>query len=350
MKRGLKMLLAVSEDYIPRGNDDLVRVYGTFVTKLVSRYNRVHTNFEDLLQHTWMKLFEVDIIGKHRKSLGHLPKHVTGAQAATYLRLHWKTWSSRLLEGKERETIFAQTFKRDKGVCHRCGKDVAKKAVALEMLRTRNPERYLVACTKLQTALGVDELPLRLWGVETSAEGQHRTTCVFCVKEGQHALRWYPIPVKGAWGSRTALFAREDVERMRLVLETEKDCLTDESANPASVMQRSLFKLYLARAVHNIYANWCRTRKRRYQEQYRGYDDVTGRHWEDTLKDPHSERQEVLVDLSRSVDFLAGRGRRMDACPEVRNQVLHMLEGGRSLKEVGKKLSLRPRVLQAFAS
>lgn len=340
------------KDYIPKDNQDLVRVYGTYVTRLVTRYNRVHSNFDDLLQHVWMKLFENHVVEKHRASLGHLPKQLTGAQAAAYLQMPWFAFLKRVNRGVKRENLALKIFRRDRGVCSRCKCDMIEFGAALQRLRQDNPEGFPIITDRIKKTLGADHLPVRFWALDSESVDA-RTICYFCAKKSAQRtvpFAWYPVPAKGPWTSRTALYNREDVERLKLLLDQEKDRVIDPDANPASALCRSFFKQYLARSIHNIYANWCRTRARRYQEQYKGNDESTGRAWEETLGDPRGARQESVVELSRMVKYLAGSGDPSESTEESESEVLTMFEEGKSVTEVARKMNIRPKILQAHTS
>lgn len=340
----------VRDDYIPTSNKDLVRVYSTYVARLVMRHNRVSSNFEDLLQHVWLKLFENDIITKHRSSLGHLPKQLSGAQATAYLRMPWFSFLKRVRRGVMKERLYLKAFARDAGVCTRCKCNTVKYAAAVNHLRTSAPEEFALVEGRLKKALGADALPDRYW-VLSSEESDAKTLCLFCAKKFSVkavTFRWYPVPAKGTWSSRQAVYDREDIERLKLVLEHEKDRTVDPDADPSSVLSKSLFKQYLARTVHNIYANWCRTRDRRYKEQYRGNDEATGRSWEETLGDPAGPRQETMTELSMVVQYLAGGGDPGEATEESASEVIEMFEAGRTIQDVARKMQIRPKVLQSY--
>lgn len=340
----------VLDSHVPMDNNDLFDTYGTYVARLIMRHNRVTSNFEDLLQHTWMKLIEVDVIGKYTASLGHLPKQLRGSQAVSFLRMPWFSFLKRVHRGVLREKLYARAYERDCGVCTSCGTDTTKYAVALERLRVESPERFGVVSTQVLQRLGVDTLPNRFWVVDGD-DSSSKTVCLFCAKRyGVKAItfRWYPVPVQGSWSSRDAVYSREDVQRLQLVLETEKDRPIDPGADPSSVLSKSLFKQYLARAVHNIYANWCRTRDRRYKEQYKGNDEATGKSWEETLGDPFGPRQETMTELCMTVRYLAGGGDPLESTSETETEVMDMIDSGKTFFEVGRRMSIRPKVLQAY--
>lgn len=339
----------VPDNFVPRDNIEMERVYRSYVAKLVMRHNRVTSNYADLLQHIWLKLIEADVLGKYNKSLGHLPKALTAQQACTYLKMPLADFMSRVHAGLETEVKYNRVFARDDGQCHRCDRNGNHVTIGLRVLKDTDPGYYQVAVSGICEQLGVGDLPERLWVLEEK-DGQDVTTCLFCARHLKLSVsyKWYPIPQKGHWKMAHALYAREDVERLRLVLEAEVDRPVDVEADPSSVLSKSLFKQYLARAVHNFYANWCRTRDRRYKESYKGYDETTGRHWEETLGDHTSASQETLIDLNKTVKYLAGRGDPEDSCWEEETAVISLIESGKSAQEIARRQGIRPKTFQAL--
>jgi DNA-directed RNA polymerase specialized sigma24 family protein len=335
--------LSVIENFVPRDNEELVLTYGSYVSKLVMRHNRVLSNYKDLVQHIWLKLFEADLLGKYSRSLGYLPKTLSARQACSYLSLPWPDFRKRVHEGVSSELKYNRVHARDNGQCHRCKVNAVQVTESLRLLRASDPEGYPAAVSKVCARLSLESLPDRLWAVEESGE-QEATTCLFCarkLKVSGISYKWYPTPQKGHWAHPLASYSREDIERLRLVLETEVDRPIDLEADPSSVLSKSLFKQYLARAVHNSYANWCRTRARRYQETYKGYDETTGKHWEDTLGDTFGVSPEVMCDLNTSVRYLAG-GSSAGA-----EEVLRLLEAGKSVQDIAKRRGVRLKALRA---
>ena len=69
-------IFGLADDYVPRNGDDLYKSYAPFVTRLVTRYNRVSANFDDLLQHVWVEILRVDLITKYNSSTGSIPENV----------------------------------------------------------------------------------------------------------------------------------------------------------------------------------------------------------------------------------------------------------------------------------
>jgi DNA-directed RNA polymerase specialized sigma24 family protein len=339
----------ISDNFVPRNNDELVKAYGPYVSKLVMRHNRIMTNYKDLVQHIWLKLIEADVLGKYHRSLGHLPKTLTARQACNYLCMPWYDFMRRVHDGVKTECRYNRVHLRDNGQCHRCSTNGVQVTESLKMLRSTSPDTYPESVAKICARLRLEDLPERLWVVEVVG-GKETTTCLFCTRTlriSGVSYRWYPTPQKGHWTHPLAPYNREDIERLRLVLETETDRPVDLEADPSSVLSKSLFKQYLARAVHNSYANWCRTRARRYQETYKGYDETTGRHWEDTLGDTFGVSQEVMCDLNTSVRYLAGGGSPDGSSVESEAEVVRLIESGKSIQEIARRKGVRLKHLQS---
>ena len=83
---------------------------------------------------------------------------------------------------------------------------------------------------------------------------------------GESPIPWMPTPVAGEATSLDALWATDDVERYEGVahLYHEKvapsECLIPKATG-------AKFRTYLQWAVHNAFANWCRTHSRKDREQ-----------------------------------------------------------------------------------
>lgn len=383
MAKTSKSVLSVSDDYIPKDNNDLVRHYESFVALLVRRYNRVDSNFDDLLQHVWMKLIEVKIIDKYMASgstPASLPKRMTAAQACGYLKVTWSQWKMihwRAQKGDDRvadkirvsKTLMSQVLDRDHGVCHHCGLDMHRLQLALEGLKKTDRAAWKVRRAAMASK-GIPETKKVFWIAERTSVGDSlesfKTACLFCTHKHQPASvvrtksAWAPAPVEGTWASRKALFNREDIERLKMMRETTRRCVkhdgvVEETPSFEPPKSRSLFKLYLARTVHNIYANWCRTRSRRYKEMYLAPTE-DGQAWESFLEDPNGSRQEDMVSLYHAVKQIAAgqeNFRNVDLTSKENEakevQILGLVADGYSLPEIVQKLSLPKAVLRAFA-
>lgn len=244
------MLSDIPDDFIPSNNNEMVKVFRQFVGFIVRKYNRVDTNYDDLLQHVWQKLIEVDIISKYNAS-GNFPMEISGETAA---------------------------------------------------------ELCLVTFAQFKVAI---------W------RGMRNNL-------GRDPHSWMPEPIKGGWSSKKAIYSREAIEMLHASGYFEKKHKT-EYICPRS---RCKFKPYLAKSIHNIWSNWCRTRSRKYREQYRPpLEDGTP--WESLASDPFAASQETSAELSNIVDKLdrsGGGGRR--------TEIGKMLMQGRSLTDIVNELSL----------
>lgn len=377
----------VSDDFIPENYESLYDAFSPFVTRLVTRYNRVTSNFEDLLQHVWLKLVEVDVIHKYNTSSS-LPKRLTAKQFASVVGMEWPTLKRHLhrfhvgvscLRFAD-ESLLGRIYKRDKGVCSCCGKDTKILSMSLDRVRL-NPNdpnirqgilRAIAGDFPIMDSSGLDNYGLalktlglspghkKLWyAVKTSkliqrgAKIDHfDTICFLCLsKKYPNGTRvrsgWAPTPVEGKWSSQKALYAREDAERF----------IADRKARGASVKNTSkikhyfrskpFFKLYLAKSVHNIYANWCRTRARRYKEHFPGTDPETGRSWEDTLVDSNRANQETLSELYEAIRILVND--KIGACTSAHEEVIVLLTKGYSPDEIVDRMGLPKRGLRTLA-
>lgn len=365
------------DDYVPKDNDDLVVQYEAFVTRLVTRYNRVNTNFQDLLQHVWMKLIEVKIIDKYNASGGSLPKKMTAVQAASYLQMTFgqfkmAMWRHRVGDDRDADALRVPVpvkdavYDRDRGVCHRCGASASLAESKLASLKIADLSKWKAVRREMLSKFDIPLGRRILWvaekipGIksETVIEN-YRTTCLCCVHATKAAptvrkkSKWAPTPISGGWASRKAVYAKEDIERFKAEREGSKRCKKHE-VQIVLPQTKSLFKLYLARAVHNIYANWCRTRSRRYKEFYPGPNEE-GQAWESFLEDRACLPDE-MVGLYQAVKLAASgqdEMRNVDLTStsneETEVQICGLLAEGYTLAEVVQKLSLPKSVLKAFA-
>lgn len=158
-----------------------------------------------------------------------------------------------------------------------------------------------------------------------------------------HYARHYgkitPVPLEGGWCSKTAVFATEDVIRLHETGYFKKRSKWE--VEPMTTTTRSKFKVYLSTSVHNVFANWCRTRFRKYKEMYLApHEDGTA--WEATLPDnsnPSTTSTEVRIAITQALgDVFANDPTRASA-------VLTMLNRGYTLVEIAKELKISSRVV-----
>lgn len=358
----------VPDDYIPPNFSVLYDTYSPFVTRLVTRYNRVQANFEDLLQHVWMKLVEVDVIQKYNDS-NCLPKRILGTDAAAILGMTWASFKRtihRHIIGEDRyldrirgvvKSTKAGLLRRDHGVCHHCGLDTLKFAKTFEKYK-KDPSRKKTF-KKSIAALQLTSKQKTFWYAEKvdtpikrgmNDVDRYSTICFLCLRERRPPMvrsksESAPTPIEGTWASKKAVYAREDIERF-LMERKAKGLIKDDSICPKKFKFKPLFKLYLARSVHNIYANWCRTRARRYKEHFPGTDPETGRSWEDTLVS-NSSTQDVLSELHEAVNILIDNP--SDTRTRTHEEVIILLAKGCSPEEIVVRLGLPKRGLKTLS-
>jgi hypothetical protein len=357
----------VPDDFVPTNFVVLYDTYASFVTRLVTRYNRVQANFEDLLQHVWMKLVEVDVIQKYHDS-NSLPKKMTAVEACTYLGMSWQSWKKALhrhfigknlhldrLRSVSKPTK-SRVLRRDHGVCHCCGRNMIEFAKAFD--RLRQDQLRVKGFKKVLLDLNLSAKQKTFWYAERRAvplkrgfdeADRYQTTCFLCVRQHSPPVvrsksDWAPTPIEGTWASKKAYYSRESIERFRIEREGRGKNRRGVIC-PKKVKSKPFFKLYLARAVHNIYANWCRTRSRRYKEHFPGTDPETGRSWEDTLTST-TVTQDVLAELHEAVKILIDSN--SEGITKAHEEVIVLLAKGCSPEEIVVRLGLPRRGLKTL--
>lgn len=360
----------LADDYVPQNFDDLYKSYAPFVTRLVTRYNQVSANFEDLLQHVWLEVLKVDILTKYHSSVGILPKMLTADQTCSYLGMTWggfKHMMIRMRNGdprnKEKSTFKQATpsleqeiLLRDGPTCSCCGINTRDLQHCLDdhWLYSRRD-----AYTRFMDRIGLpsNHRVFRYVGLDDSIplkkKDSYKVFCAVCLAskfgfpEGGLTKRSCLIPVSGTYGSKRAIYRTVDVKRIRNERETNSWCKNNPSVAPLNLKPKPYFKLYLARSVHNIYANWCRTRDRKYKEHFPGVDLDTGKAWEDTLVDTCGPRQETMYALYEAVSaFFDGKG---DQVASKYEELLSLVAKGLTPEEIVNRMKLSKRVLKVLS-
>lgn len=78
---------------VPHNYDELFRDWGAYIAKTVARFNKVHRNYEDLVQDIWLRLMNAQFLERFVDSAAaRLPKEMTAEEACTYLGVTWKQW------------------------------------------------------------------------------------------------------------------------------------------------------------------------------------------------------------------------------------------------------------------
>lgn len=379
----MKAIGSDEETYVPKDNSDLVRVYQTYVTRLVMKYNRVPSNFEDLVQHTWGQLFIVDVLKKYHRSVGNQqPAQMTAEQAAAYLQMAWGQWkvmNYRFRVGDKRDPIDQidpkvkkAVFDRDQGICSdpsHSGRpfDAIKFASALELQKKTNKKKHAILRAQMQEARGIPAGVTIFWvaekisGSRSKDASGYKTTCKFCLQRdraangftanGNKRTGWAPTPIKGGWSSKAALFETSDIEKLRVLRQNDKRTVRHGEIQIAVVAgsSPSHFKRYLARAVHNIYANWCRTRHRKYKEMYFAPSE-DGQAWEASLPDMTMNQETKLIlteeanqNVDRVVDKLAKKVKKGEIKAD---EIARLIAEGYTLTEIIKAKNLPRTLLQ----
>jgi hypothetical protein len=325
--------------------EELYKDYGSYVARTVTRYNTVSTNFEDLLQHIWCKLVEVDVLAKFSKaSKAALPDRLSVDQVKSVLGVSWEQWKVLMWRGHVGEerapsrNVLDQVFARDKGVCCRCGTNTHWVAYQLEQMRASTipalNECYGLALERL----GLPRRKrLRLWYAEREL-GSYVTTCWRCRKKVRTLASWVPTPIEGSWSSRRAVYSRADILRLKEIRD-KGHCKHHPSEQQPSEQQpiqeeeatQKYFVSYLTWSIHNIYANFCRTQFRRYKE-FRCRGEGT-----EFMADPFGSRQESLLGIYEIARVIAGESKKPG---QVHEEVLALAAKGKSLNTIVRELNL----------
>lgn len=366
----------LADDYVPKNCDDLYRSYAPFVTRLVTRYNRVSANFDDLLQHVWVEILRVDLITKYNSSTGSIPKVLTTDQTCSYLGMTWggfKYMMIRMMNGDPRSknkgsfkqapsSLEQEILLRDGAICHCCGNNTQVLQHCLDdhwLYSKRNNYTDLMYRLGLPSNhrvfyyVGLDEtVPLKKGD---TFKVRYKVFCAPCVVkrfgsvpegvvESQTIDRFFLTPASGTYGSRKATYLTADVERLLGERESDPRCKKNPSVPPLKLQPKPYFKLYLARSVHNIYANWCRTRDRKYKEHFPGVDPDTGKSWEESLVDNYGPRQENMYALHEALGFFFNG--KEDLIAAKHEELLSLVAKGLTAEEIVNRMRLPKRVLK----
>ena len=373
-------IFGLADNYVPKNCNELYKSYAPFVTRLVTRYNRVSANFDDLLQHVWLEILRVDLITKYNSSTGSIPKLLTADQTCSYLGMTWggfKYMMIRMVNGDSRnkskgafrwapEPLEQKVLLRDGPCCHCCGKDTRifqhfcddhwlyskRSDYAREMRRLWIPEDH-----RRFWYVGLDEsVP---FNKGDTYEARYKVFCIACVLNrfgdipmDRSTVKRTPdrctlVPANGTYGSKRAMYNTPEVERLKNERDADPRCKRNPNVPPLKLQPKPYFKLYLARSVHNIYANWCRTRDRKYKEHFPGMDPDTGKSWEETLVDNYGPRQESIYALHEAVGFFFDG--KEDQVAAKHEELLALVAKGLTAEEIVNRMRLPKRVLKVLA-
>jgi DNA-directed RNA polymerase specialized sigma24 family protein len=177
--------------------------------------------------------------------------------------------------------------------------------------------------------------------------------------------KWMPTPISGGYTSKTAVFASGDILQINDLENVSHEWRRREpmAAPPTPQATPYQFLNYLGTACRNHFANFCRTRSRKWQDrtgdsmpgkrllgentpQFRTEEGAYNNHWEDTIRDEIADtRIEAQVDLSRALDKIAAR------VPEraMQEEIAKNLSDGYTLAEAIKRSSLPPAKKRTLA-
>lgn len=142
---------------------------------------------------------------------------------------------------------------------------------------------------------------------------------------------WMPAPMEGTIYSRKAVFLTEDIVALGNGNFFKKRKPESERVQPPGVLSAKGFKSYLMRAVHNHFANWCRTKSRRHKEHtVAPMEDGTT--WEAGLEDRMPVDSADLVDLATQI-----RDANLDLDTQEGAAILDIVASGYSLSEAVRK-------------
>jgi len=263
------MAKQLRETAIPKNDTELVKLYGEALACFVGRLDKGRKGGDDLLQHVYLQVVHQKVLEKYRAKIASLQEvvtirrfkqEITGAEAAAYLGVKFVVlricfW--RRVNGDRR-------FK--KGV-PQSFKDGVNGVLPIEEF-WRQPPRWI---------------PPPLRGMPCSPKAVYRTADVLTFD----SLKPF----------------RTQTDRAPL----PEEVVTDVNVSPEGKVTMSFWS-YLARAVHNIFANWCRTAYRKNKERFLGEsweetftgDDETFS-WSERLSDPFSvSRIEAGVELRQA--------------------------------------------------
>jgi DNA-directed RNA polymerase specialized sigma24 family protein len=220
---------------VPRDYNELVKDYGSFVARVIRRYDSVGRHAADLYQDCWASLLSSDVLTKFQMSLAKPSLTMTGEQAAIFLDVRFPTFA---------------------------------------------------------TAMWVKHIGRVL-------------------PDGTRDMRggWMPLPLKGTYSSRKAIYKTSDIlalrEAGRLKRRSPEAELPELPASD-STPTRGRFESYLTSAIHNHFANFCRSKERKDKDIYLAPCD-DGSAWESGVADA-GETPEDCAEVRMAMAKLGDQG------------------------------------------
>ena len=214
-------------------------------------------------------------------------------------------------------------------------------AVWLKLVEGRVVEKFHERARRTRPeALTTEEVCLHLGISVESWTGSQEN-----YRMGDSPIRWMPTPVAGEATSIDALWATDDIERYEATA-YEYHTKVAESEDLIPRVTAANFRTYLQHAIHNAFANWCRTQSRRAKDRVldcfaegrqaqrlvaAGMDDVEGF---DLVTDPTepTRRMTAAVEARHTLDRLK--------LGDAEQGFFELLSEGYTAVEAAKKLKL----------
>jgi len=306
---------------VPKNYDELQKQYGALIYKLLLKYNKVERNMEDLHSYVWVKILEASLLERFEDYVSRqTPKVLSALECCVFLGVSWGQWITAMGSyhvGEARGTDQYGNVRRRQGRWMPTPINLAE--FEARGLPGYSAKSALFAFDDI-VRLSVDEVRLN--------NGKIRR----------------PFRVMG----------RDIDSEGRVVGETRPEGLIKF---PDVHVTKAQFRNYLATAVLNHYANFCRTAERRHKERpvtlpaFLREDDAPS--WESTLPDQQAGADTMLALAEARQMLSATLHECLDGVPsckpvaEHETEVFSMLENGSSLMQALRDSNLPPKVRNA---
>jgi DNA-directed RNA polymerase specialized sigma24 family protein len=329
---------------LPRNFDELAAQYGEYIAKQVERYNKVDRNFEDLFQAIWVKLMESDILNKFAtKVRAALPPTMTTEEACAYLGIPFTEWpaiveASEAVKGDQpRIPVPMGGFSCSRNAVVRTA-DVVRFDKSGYIRKRKFPQ-----CCKAKDfgeTMSAEEACV-FWGVNFRWFWKNLMRAAKRELAEGRTPSLFPYPLKSVSGklpSPKCMVLTKDIKAL------DGSGFLGERSLPRRRPKPSArgFKSYLSRAIHNHFANFCRTNSRRNKEHvlppttiigttssgycYAGKSE-TGTAWEGALVEAMISPEDVIDVVSQI------RKAKVDPNTERGIEVLDFVAQGYTIRE-----------------
>jgi DNA-directed RNA polymerase specialized sigma24 family protein len=305
---------------IPKSYEELQQNWGKFIFDLLQRINKIQRNMDDLYQQIWLKLIEADFLTRFDDyKQTQMPKVLSAVDSCDLLGVTWVQWVTAM--GLHHNGI---------PVLDEYGKVISRKK-----------GRWMPT-------------PINI--AEFEAAGLAGYTSMAALYAFEDVIRLSFETHRCANGSLRRAFKKmgQDV-RGGLLYGSERP--EGAAKLPAVRVTKSMFKNYLAMAVGNHFANYCRTEFRRHKErpfQQPTFVEDDAPFWETALPDPKAVKSDTMVALSQAKQILSNtlfeclEGVQTPKKPEDHaTEMFRHLYSGASLKQALCRMDLPPTVRSA---